>query len=115
MEKKRQFSDDSAGADHLQAAKRQALDTEDEVLDVGGGGDVAGLSQSQSQSSSSQEIHKMTGQRLLSWDQLDFSSLPPLNDKQVPALSCPVLSCQDFFHWISPFPVVFFCLVVVAG
>ena len=110
MEKKRQFSDDSAGADHLQAAKRQALDTEDEVLDVGGGGDVAGLSQSQS--SSSQEIHKMAGQRLLSWDQLDFSSLPPLNDKQVPALSCPVLSCQDFFHWI---PVVFFCLVVVAG
>jgi len=108
MEKKRQFSDDSAGADHLQAAKRQALDTEDEVLDVGGGGDVAGLSQSQSQSSSSQEIHKMTGQRLLSWDQLDFSSLPPLNDKQVPPpLSCLVMTFPLDF---TLFPLSFFVL-----
>jgi len=106
MEKKRQFSDDLGGADHLQAAKRQALDTEDEVLDVGGGGDVAGLSQSQS--SSSQEIHKMAGQRLLSWDQLDFSSLPPLNDKQVPPpLSCLVMTFPLDF---TLFPLSFFVL-----
>lgn len=75
-DKKRTLSEDSPG--ELHPSKKQALDAEmEEDIDVG---DSVEATQTQSQ-----EIHKRSGnsgsQHLVSWDQIDFETLPPLDDK----------------------------------